>query len=142
MAAVRRFPTDVRSGWKLVRKSTPLVAAPLALMLGWLFGVELCPSRYMGWTCPGCGLGRASIALLSGDVWTAHQAHPLVVPCLVVVGWLYLWAVATVFLPERSAAIDPTRRLPAPIWLGLGLLLLLVWVGRSLAWTGLPPLPA
>ena len=126
----------------MVRKSTPLVVAPLAVVLGWLLGVDLCPTRYAGWTCPGCGLGRASIALLSGDVSAAHQAHPLVIPCLAVVGWLYLWAVASVFWPARSAAIDPTRRLPGPFWVAFALLLVVIWVGRNLGWAWLPPLPA
>ena len=137
--------TQPASTWqralRWARKIAPLFAPPAALLLGRTLGLELCLTRYIGWTCPGCGLGRASVALLSGDLQAAHQAHPLVVPCLVVFAWLYLWAAVTVFRPERAAAIDPTRRLPAPLWVGLGLLLVGVWIGRSAGWMSLPPLP-
>lgn len=45
------------------------------------FGTSLCPARYFfGIPCPGCGLTRAFIAILSFDIDAAVEYHILSVP--------------------------------------------------------------
>lgn len=128
------------SALKLVAMGFPLVIAPTVILGGWAAGIDLCPSRYVGLTCPGCGLGRASIALFSGDLLGAHFAHPLVLPCLFIVVWLHIWAAVTIYRPAHAAAFDPMRRLPTIFWLSFIFTLIFVWIGRSAGWLGLPPL--
>lgn len=50
----------------------------------WLQGHLLtCPSVYLfGVTCPGCGMQRSFIALLSGDIARSWHYHPATVPLL------------------------------------------------------------
>ena len=50
----------------------PLVVSPI-------FELPTCPSATLfGVPCPGCGLTRATLALLHGDVVAAWRLHPLV----------------------------------------------------------------
>jgi hypothetical protein len=55
-------------------------------------GGSFCPFALLtGIPCPGCGLGRATLALLSGDPRQAFHFHPLVfvaLPALGGFGWL------------------------------------------------------
>lgn len=64
--------------------SRPLRFALIGLMLG-LFalaagtGFPLCPTAgTLGIPCPGCGLTRATLTLLTGDLRGALRLHPLV----------------------------------------------------------------
>lgn len=50
---------------------------PFALAVA--FSVPICPSAAAGIPCPGCGLTRATLALLSGDVAGATALQPLAV---------------------------------------------------------------
>jgi hypothetical protein len=68
-----------------------------------------------GWSCPGCGLTRATHHLLRGDVAQALGANALIVPVLVMLmltwgGWL-LWS-----LGRRPSWL---HRAAVPAWLGL-----------------------
>ncbi len=50
-----------------------------------------CPIRFLtGISCPGCGISRALIALLKGDVASAFYYHPLFwLPMVIVVLWFF-----------------------------------------------------
>jgi hypothetical protein len=97
-------------------------------------GFPLCPmAGSLGIPCPGCGLTRATLALLRGDVRQALHFHPLV------------WLLAPLFVVFVSAAVrellrDPARpRRPSRVpWYGVGTnvaatLLLVVTLGVWLA---------
>jgi hypothetical protein len=118
----------------------PLRVAVLASIAS-LFGIAarfdfpLCPmASSFGIPCPGCGLTRATLALLHGDVRGALHFHPLV------------WLLAPLFVGFVGTAVidllrDPAkpRRPPLLRWnnramstLGLCLLVLMlgVWLAR------------
>lgn len=117
----------------------PLRVAAFALLAS-LFALAvtldfpLCPlASAFGIPCPGCGLTRATLALLRGDLRSALHFHPLV--------WL-LTPLFTLFM--ASAAIEllrnpaRTRDKPRSLWHGRGsnaaaLLLLAVTLGVWLA---------
>jgi hypothetical protein len=82
--------------------------AVVALMLGAL-GVAiwsdfpLCPvAGTFGVPCPGCGLTRATLALLRGDVRAAFHLHPLV------------WLLSPLFVGFVSVALLELMRGPRP----------------------------
>ena len=106
------------------------------------FRLPFCPlASVLGVPCPGCGLTRATLALMRGDLQHALELHPLVF----VLAPLFLWAVS-------SAAIGyvrgPRAARPARLWLASSLvtalasLLLLitlgVWGARFLGYFGGP----
>jgi len=110
------------------------ISAPLLLLPGcrWLLngGGLLCPFYELtGLYCPGCGSGRAAIALLHGHVLAALGHNPLFVllglPCAVLLIWAYLC-----FVFPGLGLKKP--RLPA--WAGDTALVLLLgfWVLRNL----------
>ena len=106
-------------------------------------GFPLCPlAGSVGIPCPGCGLTRATLALLHGDVRTALHFHPLV------------WLLAPLFGLFVGSAVwqllrDPRAPRPAPRirWnspaLNVAAVLLLVltlgvWLARFAGYFGGP----
>jgi hypothetical protein len=76
-----------------------LVAAPLALAVQLDF--PLCPlAGTFGIPCPGCGLTRATLALLHGDLHTALHLHPLV------------WLLSPLFVAFMGGALIELARGP------------------------------
>lgn len=107
------------------------------------FDFPLCPvASTFGIPCPGCGLTRATLALLHGDVHTALHLHPLV------------WLLAPLFVAFTGGAVlelvrDPARprRPSAPFWTSRALsfvalcvlvLTLGVWIARFAGFLGGP----
>jgi hypothetical protein len=103
----------------------------------------MCPmAGSFGVPCPGCGLTRATLALLHGDVRAALRFHPLV------------WLLTPLFVGFMAVAAwelfrDPTRaRAPSSIrWHGRGtstvaltvlMLTLGVWAARFAGYFGGP----
>lgn len=50
----------------------------------WLQQHQLtCPlKKYLGITCPGCGMQRSFIALLNGDIKSSFMLHPVTIPLI------------------------------------------------------------
>jgi len=105
-------------------------------------GLPLCPmAGVLGVPCPGCGLTRATLALLHGDVRGALHFHPLVF----VIAPLFAWVIGSAALgyvrgPRPRPNLKPwfaTR--PATV-LAFALLAatLLVWALRFLGYFGGP----
>lgn len=100
-------------------------------------GFPICPSAALfRQPCPGCGLTRATLALLHGDLGAAmalNPAAPIAAPItLVVLGWMAVRYV-------RSARTGLPGWVAWPVALA-GVLLLVVWAARMLgAWGG--PVP-
>lgn len=87
-----------------------------------------------GLPCPGCGLGRATAALLRGDVGEALHLHAFAP--VAVIG-LALLGVAAIAPPLRTRLAAPVERLEAATGISvlLGVALVVYWLGR-LAWKG------
>jgi hypothetical protein len=121
-----------------------LVALGLIALLGALAfsDVPLCPTAFfLGVPCPGCGMTRAALALLHGDVHGAIALHPLAplfVPLVaVIVGK------ALVDYVRGSPPAPPERAWwagRASVWLASALLALLVglWIARFAGYFGGP----
>jgi hypothetical protein len=114
---------EVRSFLNRERKVLLVLAALgfVAARLQW----PVCPfSFFLGVPCPGCGLSRATFALLRGDVQGALAAHPLVFVALP----------GTVALLLHATSRDPVsarRENIAALFSALLLALLVsVWLAR------------
>ena len=64
----------------IVKNDLLLSIIMIGIIILALFILDIgCPTRYLtGICCPGCGMTRATIHLLQGDVKTAVYYHPLV----------------------------------------------------------------
>ena len=101
----------------------------------------VCPSRMAGFSCPGCGLTRASQALFTGDFTQAHHYHPLVIPTLLLFGWFYLWSAAIILKAPWANKIDPREWIPTFGWLVYAASMIGLWVARLMETEGFPPIP-
>ena len=119
------------------------LAVPLLAAL-WS-GFPLCPSAGLfGLPCPGCGLTRATLALLQGDFHAAYHLHPLVLP----LSPLYFGGMAAVLVDfvrgpvaRPSSAVGAswlTRRWVTTLALVLLLSTLTLWVLRFVGYFGGP----
>lgn len=103
-----------------------LLGALLAAFVIW--GPAVCPVRNsVGVPCPGCGLTRATMALLEGDFHAALHFHPLV--------WLMLpifvvMVIEEVYIFVRRDRLTLLARIPTIIWWPVGVTILVVWIAR------------
>jgi hypothetical protein len=103
---------------------------PLAV-LGLLtaFGVPVCPAKNLfGVPCPGCGLTRATEAMVTGDLGGMLRFHPmapLLAPAL-----LYAIGRTVVVSATGKRLKDPLGRLPSWVWGAVAAALVGLWVAR------------
>ena len=118
-----------------------LVLAPFAFGLWIKF--PICPTAAaFGIPCPGCGLTRATLALLHGDLRGALRLHPLVFLITPIYLAVVLQAIVSYVRPEHPELFGFSR------WLGsraasfggsaLLVLLLGVWGARFFGFLGGP----
>lgn len=108
--------------------------AAVAIVLGGavLFELPLCPFAIVThYPCPGCGLTRATLALLHGDVADAYHLHPLVFVMAPLVGAGILFNAASYLRDGRWSASEAlSGRLATAGAIALGVLMLTLWIAR------------
>jgi hypothetical protein len=106
-----------------------------------LIPVRFCPfALVLHLPCPGCGMGRAALALMRGDVIGALRMHPLSVLIFAWLGWFAGVPLARYVI--RATAWDPAAN-ASPKWFersafALLVLLIGVWIARFLGFFGGP----
>jgi hypothetical protein len=113
-------------------KKLGAVVAPLGVVpvLVWI-GIPLCPSRSMfGVPCPGCGLSRATIAMLELDFHRVLEMHPLAPLVAPLVAWWMTSAILTSAGLRSAARWDPGKILPRWFWATLGVAMIGLFVVR------------
>lgn len=121
------------------RRSHPGLLLGVAALFLILSGAFTCPSRlFLGVPCPGCGMTRATWALLRFDLAEAVSLHPLS-PLLAP---LFAWVVGRALLVEagwvRKDSFDPLTRAPRWFWFALLALVVGVWLLRFAGYLGGP----
>jgi hypothetical protein len=114
--------------------TSPLVAA-LALRL------PVCPTAtFLNVPCPGCGLTRATVAALGGQLGEALALHPLVFLLTPLYLGFVLTAVYTyVRGPEPGRRLHPALGKLVGVVMGIALVLMIgVWAARFFGWFGGP----
>lgn len=97
-----------------------------------LFGIPVCPTAHiLHIPCPGCGLSRASLALLRGDLALAFRIHPAVFAVLPVLG-LYMLAQVTLYVNPEWTALEKLLRAR---WLERSIIAMMIgviilWIAR------------
>lgn len=112
---------------KLLSTIWPLALAPVVVWLG----IPLCPSRSMfGVPCPGCGLTRATVAMLELDFHHMLEMHPLAPIVTPLVVWWIASAALTSAGLKSAAKWDPGKVIPRWAWIGVGIALVGLFVAR------------
>jgi len=91
------LPADLRL--RLTRVRPLAEVSTLCILLGVLPFSTCVSQRVLGLPCPGCGMTRALIALLHGDLGGSLRFHPLAVPLGLGLGLFVLLALG---LPHAS----------------------------------------
>ena len=124
--------TDPSSTTAQVRRGA--VMALLFASLGAVFAshIPVCPSAGLfGVPCPGCGMGRATLALLRGDLGAALHLHPLVpLAAPVFIGFALASAWSYVRGPVQPPRSARAERAISAVALACVVGLLVVWLAR------------
>lgn len=104
--------------------------------------VSICPfANVTGHPCPGCGLTRAMLALLSLDFGEALRLHPLSPLLGPLLAWFLvpgMWRFVVGVAPPPPVQSASTRRREAFVFGAIVLSMLLVWGLRFLGYLGGP----
>lgn len=115
-----------------------LVFGAIAAVL--LLRIPTCPvAIFTRHPCPGCGLTRATLALLRGDVSAAVHMHPLV---FIITPVVVLTMAKHAYTYVRGDDALTHRRRPSGVenaaWIALGAAMILLWIARFLGAFGGP----
>ncbi len=130
------FSVKERSGVRLKAFVNLLPLIVFAALI--LSDLPLCPTKnLLGLPCPGCGLTRATTAMVSlsfEDMWHYHPLAPIIAPLVLV-----FFVRAGLKAIGRPPKFDPMAKMPQ--WMAVSILTLFVgfWVVRLLGgFGGLP----
>ena len=131
-------PVERPFSWrKLVWTFVPLSIIGLLILLE----VPLCPARNVfGVPCPGCGLTRATEAMVVGDFGSMLRFHPLapILTPMVLFSVIRVTLISGGALENRN---DPLGRLPSWFWGAFAAALVGLWVARMAGFFGGLPDP-
>lgn len=121
----RSAPTEAQGRG---RRALHLVLAYGAVLGLFASGLPLCPTAAVaGFPCPACGMTRASLATLRGEVAAAFALHPLVfvaLPVLALVG----------VLASRRYIVEGRFELPPVLGRRLGPFFVVIYVAMVALW--------
>ncbi len=111
---------------------------PIAFLLSLLvFDIPICPTkRLLGLPCPGCGLTRATGAMIHLDLVTMWAMHPLAPIITPLVGWMLGRNVLVSLGLLARDSFDPIQKVPRFVWVLLVVALLGVWFARLAGFMG------
>jgi hypothetical protein len=116
-------------------------ALPLLVLIAFaVIPLPTCPSRlFVGLPCPGCGLTRATLALLRFDLEAMWRFHPLAPIMTPVVGWALTKPVLEElgWIPKHRVFL----RVPNVVWGALVLAFFGLYVARLAGFFGGTPDP-
>lgn len=117
-----------------------LIAAVLGLAVA--FGIPLCPFAIVTrHPCPGCGLTRATLAILQGHFHEGLRFHPLAVVVSPVIAGAFSYNAFTYVTQGRWAAAEAAQgRWITLFAIVIGTAMIALWIARFFgAWGG--PVP-
>ncbi len=123
-------------------KTTPMKVlkafVPLGIFVALVLSdIPVCPTKnFFGIPCPGCGLTRATEALVVGDLLTMLRMHPLapIITPLAVWGLIRTTLVSAGLISGLSK--DPAGKIPKWFWATLGVALIGLWLARMFGYLG------
>ena len=135
MTGKRRIDWHSKKIRILVGIMLPLTAAVLALLLAMALSLlEQGPPcwfyKLTGLHCPGCGTGRAAVAVLNGDLALAFRNQPLMM-ILIPFVFYYLLKVYIAYVFGRD--VLPFFKIGTKFAIGLLIVILLYWVLRNIS---------
>ncbi len=118
-------------------------ALPLLVLVAIAFiDFPVCPTRLgFGVPCPGCGLTRASVAMMHFDLAGVLRYHPLAPILTPLVAWSFG---KPILLQLGWLKPEWLRKLPRPpqwFWWAVGAALIALWIGRLFGYFGGLPDP-
>ena len=131
----RRFYAWVADDATVPARLVRLGALFTPLGLAVAFSLPVCPSAAAGIPCPGCGLTRATLALMSGDVAAATALQPLAVVVCPLLGGATLYACLRYLFTGR---VQADRWHAGPLLIVSMAALTIVWALRWFGFFGGP----
>ncbi len=106
--------------------------APIAALVAIAFvDFPVCPMRNLfGIPCPGCGLTRATVALLHFHFAESIAIHPLAIVITPIVGWILVRHALVTMGVIRSDSFDPLALVPTWGWAVLVVGMIGLWAVR------------
>lgn len=81
-----------------------------------------------GIPCPGCGMGRGTIALIHGKLWKATVCHPLAIPFNIFLVTSFCWILYDLLKEKHSFYNFLTSDINRPAKISLAALILILWI--------------